>query len=352
MKKAIISTVLVLLLVFPFSACLFVGHPFASCDIKITHDESEESSALIQPSGDRKAMIMWDGELYTQTDTVSIANTSNLILVGETTSYTEGVPAKDGETNFLADPGSLVARYGQYLAVKVGSDSDWYLFLKEGPAMNKDAIGHYIWEKGGFGGTFSLTLREDGTYYYYEGFLSSYIGNGNWELKDGIVTMHETTGYKYTFHFKVTDEGLRFISEGSSRFIYVDVDDGDLFLPSEEGIDISLAESTDEQPATSYTQITQEQAKEMMTRNDGHIIVDVRRQDEFDEGHIPGAIYIPNESIESEKPAELPDLDQIILVYCRSGRRSKEAAQKLFDIGYTNVYEFGGIIDWTGEVEK
>ena len=87
----------------------------------------------------------------------------------------------------------------------------------------------------------------------------------------------------------------------------------------------------------------------MMAKNDGHIIVDVRRQDEYDEGHVPGAILIPNESITDKKHAELPDLDQIILVYCRSGRRSKEAAQKLADMGYTNIYEFGGIIDWTGE---
>ena len=100
----------------------------------------------------------------------------------------------------------------------------------------------------------------------------------------------------------------------------------------------------------SYTQIDQETAKLMMNLEDGHVIVDVRRQDEFDEGHIPGAICIPNESIVDSMPSELPDLDQIILIYCRSGRRSKEAAQKLFDIGYTNVYEFGGIIDWTGEV--
>ena len=84
--------------------------------------------------------------------------------------------------------------------------------------------------------------------------------------------------------------------------------------------------------------------------DDGHIIVDVRRQDEYDSGHIPGAILIPNESISTEQPAELPDLDQTILIYCRSGRRSKEAAQKLFDMGYTHIYEFGGIIDWTGEI--
>ena len=100
----------------------------------------------------------------------------------------------------------------------------------------------------------------------------------------------------------------------------------------------------------SYTQIDQETAKLMMNLDDGHVIVDVRRQDEFDEGHIPVAICIPNESITDSMPSELPDLEQIILVYCRSGRRSKEAAQKPFDMGYTNVFEFGGIIDWTGEV--
>lgn len=102
--------------------------------------------------------------------------------------------------------------------------------------------------------------------------------------------------------------------------------------------------------ARSYTTISQEAAKEMMTQDDGHVVVDVRRQDEYDAGHIPGAILIPNESIEDERPEELPDLDQVILVYCRTGNRSKQAAQKLFDMGYTNVYEFGGISTWTGEV--
>ena len=100
----------------------------------------------------------------------------------------------------------------------------------------------------------------------------------------------------------------------------------------------------------SYTQISQEEAKEMMAQEDGHVIVDVRRQDEYDAGHIAGAILIPNESIGTEQPEELPDLDQIILIYCRSGNRSKQAAQKLFNMGYTNIYEFGGIIDWTGKI--
>ena len=88
----------------------------------------------------------------------------------------------------------------------------------------------------------------------------------------------------------------------------------------------------------------------MMELDDGHIIVDVRRQDEYDEGHIPGAICIPNESIGCDSPEALPDYDQIILIYCRSGRRSKEAAGKLAGMGYTNIYEFGGILDWMGDI--
>ena len=100
----------------------------------------------------------------------------------------------------------------------------------------------------------------------------------------------------------------------------------------------------------SYTQISQDEAKQKMEQDGTQIIVDVRTQEEYDSGHIPGAICIPNESIGTEQPKELPDLDQVILIYCRSGNRSKQAAQKLFDMGYTNVYEFGGINDWTGEV--
>ncbi len=101
---------------------------------------------------------------------------------------------------------------------------------------------------------------------------------------------------------------------------------------------------------TTYRRITQEEAKRMMARDDGHIIVDVRRRDEYDAGHIPGAILIPNESIGTVPPEQLRDREQLILIYCRSGRRSKEAAQKLADMGYTNIYEFGGILDWTGEI--
>ena len=102
--------------------------------------------------------------------------------------------------------------------------------------------------------------------------------------------------------------------------------------------------------AGSYRQISQEEAQEIMKREDGYLILDVRRQDEFDAGHIPGAVLIPNETIEDTPPPQLPDKDQLILIYCRSGNRSKQAAQKLADMGYTGIYEFGGINTWPGEI--
>ena len=102
----------------------------------------------------------------------------------------------------------------------------------------------------------------------------------------------------------------------------------------------------------SYRQITMEEAVAMMAQEPDYIILDVRREDEFAAGHIPGAINIANESIGTAEIPELPDKDQLILVYCRSGNRSKQAARKLADLGYTNIVEFGGILDWTGEIEK
>ena len=101
-----------------------------------------------------------------------------------------------------------------------------------------------------------------------------------------------------------------------------------------------------------YDQITAEEAKKIMDSGEEHIILDTREQDEFDEGHIPGAILIPYTEIENKAEEMLPDKDKLILVYCRSGRRSKIAAEALSKLGYTNVKEFGGIIDWPYEVEK
>jgi rhodanese-related sulfurtransferase len=95
-----------------------------------------------------------------------------------------------------------------------------------------------------------------------------------------------------------------------------------------------------------YRKISAEEAKTKMDSNEDVIIVDVRTLDEFNEGHIPNAILIPNESITDTPPEKLPDLDAEILVYCRSGNRSQQAADKLIELGYTNVYDFGGIIDW------
>ena len=100
-----------------------------------------------------------------------------------------------------------------------------------------------------------------------------------------------------------------------------------------------------------YMNITTEEAKQIMDSQEGYIILDVRTQEEYDEGHIPGAIVISHEEIAEKAEEVLTDKEQLILVYCRSGRRSKIAAEALVQLGYTNIKEFGGIIDWPYEVE-
>ena len=104
--------------------------------------------------------------------------------------------------------------------------------------------------------------------------------------------------------------------------------------------------------SASYDQISGAEAKALMDSESGYIIIDARTQEEYDEGHIPGAIMIPEYEIADRAENELPDKDQQILVYCRSGRRSKIAAEELVKLGYTNVKEFGGIIDWEYDIVK
>lgn len=101
-----------------------------------------------------------------------------------------------------------------------------------------------------------------------------------------------------------------------------------------------------------YRQISATEAASIMNRETSYIILDVRTAKEYSEGHIPGAINVPNEIINDKAIPALLDKDQMILVYCRSGRRSKLAAEKLVLLGYTNVIEFGGILDWQGEIVK
>ena len=103
------------------------------------------------------------------------------------------------------------------------------------------------------------------------------------------------------------------------------------------------------QEESAYRQVTMEEAAAMMREESGYIILDVRTAEEYSEKHIPGAVKVPNEIIGSAGIPELPDKAQLILVYCRSGNRSKQAAEKLAKLGYTNIVEFGGIHDWTGE---
>ena len=104
--------------------------------------------------------------------------------------------------------------------------------------------------------------------------------------------------------------------------------------------------------SSTYEQITAEQAKTIMDTEKDYVIIDARTEEEFAEGHIENAILIPEYEIAERAEKELPDKEQLILVYCRSGRRSKIASEELVKLGYTNVKEFGGIIDWPYETVK
>ena len=117
-------------------------------------------------------------------------------------------------------------------------------------------------------------------------------------------------------------------------------------------VDTPTLTGSEEGEKSMYEQISAEEAKKVMNSGEEHIILDTREQDEFDEGHIPGAILIPYTEIENKAAEALPDKNKLILVYCRSGRRSKIAAESLAKLGYTNVKEFGGIIDWSYEIVK
>lgn len=104
--------------------------------------------------------------------------------------------------------------------------------------------------------------------------------------------------------------------------------------------------------SATYQKISAQEAKKMMDSTDTYTLIDVRTKEEYEQGHIPGAILVPNETIDTEMPKELTDTKATILVYCRSGNRSAQASEKLAKMGYENVYDFGGINEWPYDIEK
>ena len=112
------------------------------------------------------------------------------------------------------------------------------------------------------------------------------------------------------------------------------------------------ADTAEDMPGkVAYHKISAEEAHEMMTSQE-IVVVDVRTREEYESGHIENAVLVPNESIGGEMPEALPDKEATLLIYCRSGRRSKDAAEKLLALGYQSVYDFGGVIDWPYELVK
>ena len=113
---------------------------------------------------------------------------------------------------------------------------------------------------------------------------------------------------------------------------------------------IGFTVSSNAAQENAYRQITMTEAVEMMEKEENYIILNVRTEQEFAAGHIPGAVLLPNETIGTKEIPQLSDKDQLIMVYCRSGNRSKQASGKLAELGYTNIVEFGGINSWPGEI--
>lgn len=114
----------------------------------------------------------------------------------------------------------------------------------------------------------------------------------------------------------------------------------------------ACGQTTQNEKEVVYVNITAVEARKIMDTETDYVILDVRTQEEYDQGHIPGAVLIPDYEIEARAEKALPDKDQLILVYCRSGRRSKNAARILVELGYTNIMEFGGILDWPYGIEQ
>ncbi|MBO5178745.1 MAG: rhodanese-like domain-containing protein [Clostridia bacterium] len=132
------------------------------------------------------------------------------------------------------------------------------------------------------------------------------------------------------------------------KAIYIAV----IFILILGGIFLFNINNTEENTETPIRYVSMDEIVEIMEENENYIILDVRTIEEYNEGHIPNAICIPNETIDESVTKKLTDKNQLILIYCRSGNRSKQATEKLKNIGYTNLVEFGGIIDWKGEIEK
>ena len=147
-------------------------------------------------------------------------------------------------------------------------------------------------------------------------------------------------------------EGMASEMSGSAMSAEKVAGAGEMSSTGTESSEKENAESADAQTDASVQNIDQETAKKMMEKDDGHIILDVRTKEEYAAGHIPGAINLPNEDIQDQKPEVLPDTDQIILIYCRSGHRAGLAAEKLAKLGYKKLYNFGGVNTWTGELVK
>lgn len=172
------------------------------------------------------------------------------------------------------------------------------------------------------------------------------VNDGSW-----LVTTSDEVGFDQAYVSFSSEVAIAFNPQvGQNVSITIEPEIRESYPVQVTATSVSLVDS--ETSKSGYQKITAEEAKAIMDTENDYLLVDVRTQEEFDEGHIDGAMLIPVSEIEELAPDMLPDLDQKILLYCRSGSRSGAAARTLIDLGYTNIIDFGGIIDWPYEVVK
>ena len=175
------------------------------------------------------------------------------------------------------------------------------------------------------------------------------------EANENAILIENETGEYWVSLNVENEDSMTYFSIGDEVVVYYDGNIAESYpMQINTVYAITLKEPADRaennQEAV-YVNITAEEAKKIMDAEEGYIILDVRTQEEYDQGHIPGAILIPDTEVEVTAEEVLTDKDQLLLVYCRSGRRSKLASEILVELGYTNIKEFGGIIDWPYEIE-
>lgn len=289
-----------------------------------------------------------DAEMETEEELQAVDVQFEQIYDYEKSEEKAEITAADPEGNVLWRYESESYPLAQCDAVsEIGLYEDHYYFCEAGTILAADSrTGEILWKNDEFGGCpldSSFAFGEDGTLY-----ICGYLGPELFAVSETGETLGNLQQYKEGTYGPYK---LELSGEDMAVLTYEQGPDGE----GDYVVQINLTDWLEEEKENrqmKYTAITMDEAKEIFSSDGDYLILDVRRADEFAAGHIPGAINIANEEIADTEPADLPDKEQTIYVYCRSGVRSAQAAEKLAAMGYSHIVDIGGILDWTGEIQS